>query len=338
MAITVYSSLDSGAPAIPNDNSRRLIDNLRLVLKACLVTGYPGKPAAGWSVGHDVANGFSLGNGDGFINFVHSADSTAAIYLMEAITDPTTALAGGLNRRSSHWTDGNASTNRQSLYSFFWGQGAQSKSWVVVADEKTATVMFQYGVSSLDVGVGNQAAPLHFGRFYPVVGGVGFCALGGSLSQAGSSRLWSDTEWAGTVLRHPFTNLADQGAAPYYSVYGRSGLSASSSAALSRLMPRVLQAVRAGLACAGTEMSGSTSFSTGVYGGVLRGLLVDPFIGAARLSQVLPAIGVASPTVADRLRPLTLGGGRQVLPLYPRTDDTGGFVSLSAADWEPLWT
>ncbi len=68
MTVRMYSSLDAGAPTLPNLSSQRLIDNLKIVLKACLVDGYGSQAAAGWTVGHEHADGFSLGNGDGFIN------------------------------------------------------------------------------------------------------------------------------------------------------------------------------------------------------------------------------------------------------------------------------
>lgn len=73
MAITHYSSLDAGAPVL----SGSVYNRVKQILLACLVNGYGSKPAAGWTIGHQSAdgNGFSLGNGDGFINLVFTGSN-----------------------------------------------------------------------------------------------------------------------------------------------------------------------------------------------------------------------------------------------------------------------
>ena len=112
MTIRIYSSLDTGAPILPNRSSQRLIDNLLIVLKACLVDGYTGKPSAGWTLAHAHANGFSLSNGEGIISFVHNAANAVQVYLMEAITNGSAALPEGVNRRSGPWFEGATTSNR----------------------------------------------------------------------------------------------------------------------------------------------------------------------------------------------------------------------------------
>ena len=83
MTIRYYSSLDDGAPLLPAVSSQRFIDNLRIVLINCLVTGYASKPGAGWTLAHDHPDGFTLSNGEGYINFVSVNSSNVAIYLLE---------------------------------------------------------------------------------------------------------------------------------------------------------------------------------------------------------------------------------------------------------------
>lgn len=335
MTVRMYSSLDAGAPDLSAAVTPRLLDTLRIILRACLVDGYGTQAPAGWTIGHQVADGFSLSNGEGVINFVYHSTNNVEIYLMESINDPSTPLAGGINRRSGFWFDGEGTTSRQVLYSS--AVASVAKSWALVADDKTVTVLVQGSVSGVDNASAAAAQALHFGRYYPVLGGVGFCALPGN-SLYSSASFWAAGGQPGTVLRNPFTNLIPQGAAPGYLLGNPAGISRSSNVQVATFMPRVLQLYRAGLLAGGAGLSGSTfSPNTAIYAGTLRGLMVEPFIGVARLSQILGACGVSSPVVADRLRPVTVGG-RNYWPLSPHNSDVSGFVSLEAEDWEPLWT
>lgn len=335
MTVRMYSSLDTGAPDLSGANTPRLLDTLRIILRACLVDGYGAKEAAGWAMGHQVENGFSLSNGEGVINFVHVNGANVEIYLMESINDPSTPLAGGVNRRSGFWFDGETTTSRQVFYSS--ALGSIAKSWALVADDKTVTVMVQAGVSVVNNTNSAYAGALHFGRYFPVLGGVGFCVLPGN-AQYGSVNFWANTGQPGTCLRNPFTNLITQGAAPGYVLGNYPGINRTQSIQFPTFMPRVLQFYRAGLLAGGMGMSGATfSPATSIYAGALRGLLVDPFVGIASLSQILGALGVASPVANDRLKAVTVGG-KTYWPLSPHTSDLCGFVSLEAEDWGPLWT
>jgi hypothetical protein len=335
MTVRMYSSLDTGAPDLSAANTPRLLDTLRIILRACLVDGYGAKEAAGWTLGHQVADGFSLSNGEGVINFVHTNTANVEIYLMESITDPSTPLAGGVNRRSGFWFDGEATTSRQVFYSS--AAGSAAKSWALVADDKTVTVMVQGGATAVDNTNSANAQALHFGRYFPVLGGVGFCVLPGN-SQYGTGNFWASSNQPGTCLRNPYTNLIPQGAAPGYALGNRAGIDRTSNIQFPTFMPRVLQLYRAGLLAGGPGLSGAAFHpNTSIYAGALRGLLVDPFVGIARLSQILGACGVASPVVNDRLKAVTVGG-KAYWPMNPHISDLTGFVSLEAEDWGPLWT
>lgn len=289
MTVRMYSSLDAGAPDLSSAVAPRLLDTLRIILRACLVDGYGSQEAAGWNIGHQVADGFSLSNGDGLINFVHSNTVNVEIYVMEAISDPSTPLAGGVNRRSGFWFDGETTSSRQVFYCS--AAGAVVKSWALVADAKTVTLMVQGGVTDVNNASAANAQALHFGRYYPVLGGVGFCALPGNSAYSGGN-FWAGSQ-PGTSLRDPFTNLITQGASPGYVLGNPSGITRSSSVQVGNFMPRVFQFYRAGLLAGGVGLSGATfAPATAVYGGALRGLVVEPFVGIARLSQILGACGV----------------------------------------------
>lgn len=332
MTIRVYSSLDTGAPALPSVSSQRLFDNLRLVLLACLVNGYAGRPAAGWTVVHDVADGFSLRNGEGVINLVAVSTHAVAVYLMEAVTDPSTALAGGVNRRSGPWYEGQSTIGRQFFYLPSFTGTVANKGWVLVADAHSVTLSLQPASTAVDMGAGN-AGMLHFGRYYPALGGVGFIALGGRNGSTVHPDFFKSSSM-GTSLRNPYTGAADQGVGPNYWPAVPTETVAYAASVRARFQPRVMRLVRLGVMGVGVGVSLHSSQST--YSGTLRGLVGDPTLGEAHLSQVLPALGVSSPTGADRLRALTVGG-RSLVPLYP-ANELGAFVSLDDADWEPLWT
>lgn len=330
MTINVYSSLDTGAPVL---SGTRLLDNLRTVLLAALVNGYGGKPGAGWTVVHNVADGFSLSNGEGVISLVHYHAQAVVVYIMEAVTDPSTALPGGINRRSGRWFDGQSITERQFIYMSNFIASSTDKGWVCVADDLTATLLFQGGDTAVDrVETGGQA--LHFGRFFPVLGGVGFCALGGATNSYGGSRIFSGSA-TGSVLRNCFTGLVDQGVSGNVFAVVPSDSAALQVRTKPRLSVRAMRLSRVSLSARGAGHSGSPSEPA--IAGILRGLVSDPSLGEALLSQVLPVLGVAGATNADRLRSHVIGG-KTLVPMYPHTYDMGAFVSLDAADWGPLWT
>lgn len=337
MTIRIYSSLDSGAPALPNLSSQRAIDNLKIVLKACLVDGYSGKPAAGWTIGHEHADGISFSNGEGYINFVQ-VSGNIQVYLMESITNGSAALAQGANRRSGPWYEGQATAARH--YCTFPPSGTSAvKGWVVVADDKTVTWLAHSGSAANFAGAevaNNVRQAMHFGRFYPAIGGNGFGVLGGGVSPASSGHyLFRPTAPSGTVLRNPFTGLIDQGSEPQYTNYVAYPQNNPGANTL-LFSPRVLQTVRCGLS-AGGAFAGGNIASQGTYAGALRGMLYDPAMAAVRANLVLPQLGIASPGPEDMIRSL-LVGGKSVVPLWPHTTDGGGFISLDPADWEPLWT
>ncbi len=332
MTIRVYSSLDTGAPALPSLSSQRLGDNLKLVLLACLVNGFGSKPAAGWTLGHNHADGFSLGNGTGFINFVQTANNdTVELYCMEAITSGATALAAGVNRRSATWFDGSPVTARHQCYSNGFHVTQPNKHWCVVADSKTVTVLTGGGETGVDFNSNAVSVVLHFGAFTSALGLEGFCCLGGNATSRGAGLLAKG--FNGTVLRHPHTGLVEQGLDP------RVGAQAAHvnqnlvlSTRTSHLQTR-LALVPVDLYGYGAGISGSASEVNHVWCGRLRGLVADPTLSTCLLSKVLQALGVSTPTVQDRIRPVQSAAFASLVPMYASAADLGCFVSLDPADW-----
>lgn len=318
MTIRHYSSLDAGAPAL-TDNM--MYTNLRAALLACLVSGYGSKPGAGWAVGHDVSGGFSLSNGNGVINFVKETEVGVRIYLMEAITDGATALAGGVNRQSSIWRDGSASASRHGFN--FWGSGMSAPHWSCVADDKTAIFQLYGGFAGVDTSASGRGGVLYLGNYVNSSGLDGpslMCALGGQDgASVGGTGLGSSG--IGTVLRDPFTGVLNQGGA--YSAVGARFSTSSAVAARSPLVPTKLFPVRTAL---------TNSQAGGAVAGYLRGLVSEPTLSCALYSNICDLLGL-SKTVSSRLNLINLPGGIQWAPFFAGYSTPGFFVSLDAKDW-----
>lgn len=328
MAVRYYSSLDTGAPALSGDFYART----RQVLMACLVNGYGSKAAAGWVVGHDVTNGFSLSNGDGIINFVMVNASNYAAYIMEAITGGTTAQASGVNRRSAFWFEGSSEAARQHFFtdtSTFTGANAR---WSVVADEKTCIFYFSGGTTS---AMTSSSGVHYFGRYINTVGlsGVGeFCSLGGhSVANAFANPLTSQSVQAGMLLRNPFTGLSEQGVGPRY---GGSVAQYPRGEYLSdaKLLPLRLQPVRAALCGRGVGVNATANSAASSVCGYLRGVISEPNLAGATLDNVLVLFGLPR-TPQAQVQPITLPNAKMWLPIFSNTNNPGLFVSLDESDW-----
>lgn len=334
MTVRVYSSLDTGATTLSGD----LYDRLRAILRACLVDGYGSKPAAGWTVGHDVSGGFSLSNGDGVINLVRTAAANVAVYIMEAITDASAALAGGVNRRSAGWYDGSSATERFYLFNNGGLTGTNNPHWVLIADDKTCMLCAGGAISTADQTNSTYSTAIYFGNYVNVLGLTGaasFCCLGGHNSTgSGSGQTLGNSNYRhGMALRNPYTGLIEQGATARYGASaamhsrGVTAMTSIPTLQVDRLLP-----VRAGLMCYGAGLNGSATGTTAALAGYLRGLISEPMLCTGKLSNVLALFGLSN-VWQSRCAAISLPGGRSWVPIYPHESDMGFFASLDAADW-----
>lgn len=334
MTVRLYTSLDTGAPVLSGTQFARV----RQILLACLVNGYGSKPAAGWSVGHDVAGGFSLFNGSGYINFVAGTGGNFShlTYIMEAITDGTTALAGGVNRRSAGWYDGSSSTERQGFNTGSTGLNSSNNPyWYVVADEQTCIFLFGGGATSADSTGGS--AIHYFGQYINAAGltGVGaFCSLGGYFNDTNQIPYFFYLSSRYSMsLRNPFTGLVAQGDSARYgagiAVHWR-GYQYSQNANPTQISR--LQSVRGVVACYGQGLNGQTTSTGSSVAGYLRGVVSEPTLCCVPLSTTMSLLGLPN-TWQSRITPITLPNGKQWLPLFATSNDLGGFTSLDPADW-----
>jgi hypothetical protein len=328
MPIRYYSSLDAGSPVL----SGGLYERVRTVMLACLVNGYGAKEAAGWELVHDVTGGFSLSNGDGIINWVRNAAvEYVGVYIMEAVTDISTPLAGGVNRRSAGWAD-DASSERAYFYQAGGFNSGSNPHWSVVADEKT--VIFYAGSGgSASPGVWGTGFAHYFGAYVNALGLSGvatFCSLGNGIGSHSTYALARQDRRYGNCLRNPETGLIDQGVARYGAspaIHWR----AITATAVPALAPSRLSPVRAALFAHGGTFAGTSPAAASVVG-YLRGLISEPSLSGADFSDVCRLFG--KPNVwQSRVKVLDLPGGHQWVPIFPHKDDLGYFASLDPADW-----
>ena len=146
-----YSWDDDGSPA--RALSGNLQNRLKQILVPCLVTGYGSKQGAGWTLGHEHPNGFSLINADGnVVNFVSDLPASAPypaisiytihIYAAEFLTDTSKAIIDGANLCSGTYRKGMpelANYPRHILgYARYVIQDQLGiLQWTLIADDKT---------------------------------------------------------------------------------------------------------------------------------------------------------------------------------------------------------
>lgn len=130
MAVTVYSSSDTGAPVLTAQ-----VGTLLAVLRACLVTGYGSKPPAGWSEPFTASanigvfrQGPKTGRQQFYLRVQDNVGNRAFLSLWESMT----SLNGG--------TNGVPVTGQPvptAWKSAAWGGDATPRPWMMVADHRT---------------------------------------------------------------------------------------------------------------------------------------------------------------------------------------------------------
>ena len=146
-----YSWDDDGSPG--RALSGNLQNRLKQILVPCLVTGYGSKPGAGWTIGHEHPNGFSLINTDGnVVNFVSNlpaqapyptiSSATIHIYAAESLTDTSKAIIDGANLCSGTYRKGipelaNYPRHMLGYAGYVFQDQLGTLQWTLIADDKT---------------------------------------------------------------------------------------------------------------------------------------------------------------------------------------------------------
>ncbi|NKI17442.1 hypothetical protein HCU74_08430 [Spongiibacter sp. KMU-166] len=168
MPVTIYKSTDANAPAKPStgaDTPKYIMD----IFKACLVDGYSGKAAAGWTLDYnDTTAGkerMALSNGNGVIEFVQHRNNHIVMLLWDSITTPgvgafyddafNDVMSDGVNgiKHLSKPTPGAESEDVPAIYTWNLFTGSQY-DWTLYANDKAAWLRFHYpeGHASAEAG------------------------------------------------------------------------------------------------------------------------------------------------------------------------------------------
>ena len=184
-----YSWDDTGSPG------RALTGNLQNMLKQilvpCLVTGYGGKPGAGWTLEHEHVNGFALSNGEHYINLVSNLPASSPypamntigvhVYVAESLTGTDGPFIVGANLSSGSYraASGDLSPFARHVLTLYPLNQLSSLRWTVLADDKTAIVSL---CSSSGSTVYFYQMTFYFGEMISDIGlSDTFVALGGDI-------------------------------------------------------------------------------------------------------------------------------------------------------------
>jgi len=356
MPLTVYTHFDAGAPTLSGNTT---LSKVRAVLKACLVDGYGGKPAAGWTMPHDVTDGFSLSNGDGVVSFTVRASNQDQldIYVMESITDASTKIPSGVNRRSGVWSDlENAGSSVRHYLNFanHVSQGSfnynlHGHKWTVVADEKTC-IAYLYGLNgsgqiSEFANNNSTAACIYIGKYWPysgaVVGPETFIVVGGGrgTNQVGGAFDYSNLNPANnaqlniSLLRNPLTGTQTLGSAFMLGTTPTKNESSASQETITHI-PNRLCFSRLRLRGVGSNLNGGTNGNLSSGLGTLRGVVVENDLSYATPQSWLASLS-GKPTAAlpEVFAGIDLPGGVKAVPMFYQVSNPTRFVLADPAFW-----
>ena len=161
MAVTIFRSTDSGAPALPANANYASANFYIGLIKACLVTGYGSKAGAGWSTVYDDTTAgkrrAAFSNGNGCIEFISWGTQSVGMVIWDSITAPgvgrlyddnfATVMSQGVNGWKSSLVAApgisSDSINAIGLTNMHSGNVA-TLAWTIIADDKSAWILFHY--------------------------------------------------------------------------------------------------------------------------------------------------------------------------------------------------
>lgn len=237
-----YSWDDDGSPG--RALTGNLQNRLKQILVPCLVTGYGSKPGAGWTIGHEHANGFSLINADGnVVNFVSNLPAQAPypamnanaihIYAAESLTDTSSAIIDGANLCSGTYRKGFPEPTNYQRHMLGYANNLltvqlSTLQWTLVADNKTFTLNCSSASSlSSNASSGNSNAQYSFtlqsGKTLLDTGVTGdFVVLGGDIGNyntVANMHAFARGYSSPINLSLGLAETVDVGAQPYSSTY-----------------------------------------------------------------------------------------------------------------------
>ncbi len=323
-----YSWDDDGSPG--RALTGNLQNRLKQILVACLVNGYGSKPGAGWTLEHEHANGFTLSNGDAYVNFVSNLPASAPypamntnaihIYCAESLTDTSNSIIDGANLCSGTYQKGQvelANYPRHSLGnvrnildsqlgSLHWTLTADNKTFILNCSSSSATsttynfsFTFYAGESLLDAAVTGN-----------------FVALGGDLGNYNLSPSMFAFSRGYTSPRDISTGLAQRvivEAEPYasFATINPSAITESMPGRFNFQQPRLM--------------------SAGKFTGRLRGVVYDDVLRSNYGWEVcLKALGFSGTDFTDRGKPVKIGDYSYA---FARSASGNSFLTDNPAFW-----
>lgn len=299
---TVYHRDDSGAPTFAFSTSGTNIAHfaaLKTILKACLVSGYGSKPAAGWILVAEGDRFLVLRNGtsSGFVCFTWvAATSYFNIHLAATFTGMSGDVMTGAGLKSG--TEAAGSANQHRMWNSVLAHSSSNSTWYLIADEKTFYFQGSGGFSLFEY------ASSDFGAMNPLYVGEdsagNFLAMGGQNTNSTQPRAYFGPEGV-TVLRNPATGLlVDTGSivvvAPGLRLTANAniGVATLGAAHIVPLLEAPLCPVRWGAS---------------VLAGRLRGQALCPLVSMYYPSPAAQSLGHVGPLNSRNLNtPLPLGG------------------------------
>lgn len=231
-----YSWDDDGSPA--RALSGNLQNKLKQILVPCLVTGYGSKQGAGWTIGHEHPDGFSLINADGnVVNFVSNLPAQSPypaigvysmhIYAAESLTDTSKAIIDGANLCSGTYRKGmpelvNYPRHMLGNAWYLFQEQLSTLQWTLIADDKTF-ILNCSGIGSINNSP-RYSFTLYTGKSLLDIDVTGnFVVLSGDIaSYSAQGGMFSFSRGYSSPINLS-TGLAERvevGAQPYFSGYG----------------------------------------------------------------------------------------------------------------------
>lgn len=301
---TVYHRDQPGAPALTyGPNSQVGFNALKAIVKACLVDGYPGRPAAGWALINEGADFIVLRNGalSGFVCFT-LVSGVVRVYLADTYTGMAGNIMTGAGVKSGN---ASGSTVPQAVNIPHAAAYPSSSTWVVIADEKTA-VLAIYGHNN-SANVLMTDAPYSHSSFTLCIGedslGRFLCAGGGASTNTSNVSSVLAYDGGFTALKNPVTGL----------LLGADALALYIPAASATTASATANAAAAAAAAALPEVA-LVPISWTVAGAAparLRGIALCPAVQAVTYpSTAAQYLGRPGPMyVRDGNQPIDLGDG-----------------------------
>lgn len=325
-----YSWDDDGSPgrALSGNNQNRL----KQILVACLVTGYGSKTGAGWTLEHEHANGFTLSNGDAYVNFVSNLPANAPypamnadpihIYCAEALLNTSDAIIDGVNLCSGTYSKAQPELPGYPRHSLGFANtmlaGLLSNlQWTVVADNKTFIINCSCSASG-DTRSHSYSFTFYAGEsVLDSAPSANFVALGGDISSynAGSVHMYAFSRGY-TSPRDPYTGIAKHArieAEPYksFNTTNPTGSAGSIPARLNLQQPRLM--------------------SEDKFSGRLRGVVYDDVLRSSYGWEVaLKALGFSGTDFTDRGKPVKIGDYSYA---FARSYSGNSFLTDNPAFW-----